>query len=155
MDTATALPSEVAAVVAAIDPDNYAAGTQTSGWVDAGDFVAFLALIQVGEMAAGSTVDAKIEQATDSGGTGAKDVSNSSITQLTQGSSPDDSDSQALINVRPEDLDVSGGFTHIRVSVTVASAASDAAALLLGLNARHGPASDQDAATVAEIVTAG
>lgn len=154
MNTATALPSEVAAVVAAIDPDNYAAGTQTSGWVAVKDFMSFMALIQVGEMAAGSTVDAKIEQATDSGGSNSKDVSNSSITQLTQASN-DDSDQQVAINVRPEHLDVSGGFSHIRMSITVASAASDAGAVLLGLNARHGPASDQDADTVAEIVTAG
>lgn len=150
MNVATSLPSELAGVLANIDPDAYSTGTQTSSWVPAKDFMAYLAVIQAGTLGASATIDAKVEQAQDNSGTGAKDVT--SITQLTQADG--DSDKQALINVRPEDLDVANGFNHIRVSLTVGTASSDAAAMLLGFGPRHGPASDQDADSVDEIVTA-
>lgn len=154
MNTATALPSEVAAVVGAIDPDAYGTGTETTGWVAVADFMSFMAIVMAGELGSSAELDAKIEQATDNSGSDSKDVSDSDISQLTQGGT-DDSDKQVLINVRPEDLDVEGGFTHIRLSITIGTASSDVAGLLLGLNARHGPASDQDASSVEEIVTAG
>ena len=57
-----------------------------------------------------------------------------------------------LINVEPDDLDLDNNFTHIRLSVTVATAACLIAALVLGFYARFGSASDNDAATVDEIV---
>ena len=56
-----------------------------------------------------------------------------------------------LINVEPDDLDLDNNFTHIRLSVTVATAACLIAALVLGFNAWFGSASDNDAATVDEI----
>lgn len=151
MSVASALPSELAAIVGNIDPDNYGTGTQTTGWVAVKDFIAFLGVVQAGDLGTSATVDAKIEQATDNGGSNSKDVSGSSITQLTQADS--DSNKQALINVRPEDLDVSGGFDHIRLSITIGTASSDAAGVLMGFCARHAPASDQDASSVDEIVT--
>jgi hypothetical protein len=152
MSVASALPSEVAAIVGSIDPDNYSTGTQTTGWVAAKDFIAFLGVVQAGTLGSSATVDAKIEQATDDSGTSAKDVSGSDIAQLTQAST-DQSDKQALINVRPENLDVANGFDHIRLSITIGTASSDAAGILMGFCARHAPASDQDADSVDEIVT--
>lgn len=154
MSVASSLPSEVVAIADKIDPDNYGTGTTTGAWVNAKDFIAFMAEYAVGDLGSSATFDAKIEQATDSGGSNAKDVSNSSISQLTQSGS-DQSNQQAIVNVRPEDLDVSGGFTHIRLTFTVGTASSDAGATLYGVCPRHGPASDQQASTVAEIVTAG
>lgn len=148
---ATSLPSELAAVVANIDPDAQTAGAKTSGWVDASEFMAFMAIFQAGTLGSSATLDGKIEQATDSSGTSAKDVTGAAITQLTQAGT--DSDKQAVINLRTENLDVDGGFTHIRLSMTIGVATSDAAAILLGFGPRHGPASDHDAATVDEIVT--
>lgn len=143
--------SEVAAVVEAIDPDATAAGTVTTGWVDASEFDRFLAIVQAGTLGTSATLDAKLEQATDSSGTGAKDISGKAITQLTQGS-PDDSDKQALINLRQSELDLNNDFTHFRLSVTVATATSDAGGVVLGFFPNHAPASDDDASTVAEIV---
>jgi len=153
MSVATTLPSEVAAVVGSIDPDAYGTGTETTAWIPAKDFIAYMALVQAGDLGTSATIDAKIEQATDDSGAGAKDVSGAAITQLTQADG--DSDKQAIINVRPEDLDVSGGFDHIRLSLTVGTASCDAAGVLFGYCARHAPASDQDATSVDEIVTAG
>lgn len=145
--------SEQVAVVDVIDPDNYGTGNQTGSWVSAKDFHKYLAVVYAGDLGTSATIDAKIQQATDSSGTSAKDVSNSSITQLTDGDS--DSNQQALIELRPEDLDVAGGFDHIRIEFTVGTASSDAAMSLYGIDPRHGPASDQDATSVDEIVTAG
>jgi hypothetical protein len=145
------LASEVAAVVGVIDPDAYAASTVTTGWIAAKDFNQFLAIVKAGDLGASATLDAKLEQATSAAGAGAKDITGKAITQLTQAGT--DSNKQALINVKPEELDVNGGFTHFRLSMTIGTATSDTGGLVLGLNARYGAASDHDAATVDEIVT--
>lgn len=144
-------PSDSIALVGNIDPDAYAAGTVTSGWVSAEDFYQFMAVVSVGTLGASATVDAKIEQATDNSGTGAKDLTGSDITQLTQAGSDDDK--QAVIQFKSDALDVNNGFDHVRVSLTVGTATSDAGATLYGCDPRHGPASDNDASTVDEIVT--
>jgi len=143
-------PSAQAAIVGAIDPDVTTASTVTTGWIDASEFKAFMGVVMAGTLGTSATVDAKFEQATDSSGTGAKDVSGTDITQLTQAGT--DSDKQAVINVTQEDLDIANSFTHIRLSVTVGTATSDAGALVLGFYPSYGPASDNDASTVDEIV---
>ncbi len=77
------VPSDQAAIVASIDPEAQGAATVTSDWVDASLFHQFMAILQTGVMAATSTVDLKVRQATDSSGTGVKDITGKSITQLT------------------------------------------------------------------------
>jgi hypothetical protein len=144
------LPSHRAAIVGAIDPDAYAASAVSSGWIKAADFHDYMAAVMVGTMATNSTVDAKLQQATDGSGTGVKDITGKAITQLTEAGT--DSDKQAIINLRQEELDINNGFTHFRLTVTVAVAASDAGAVVLGMEPRYGPASDNDAASVDEIV---
>ena len=62
-----------------------------------------------------------------------------------------DSDKQALINCYQQDLDIADGFTHVRLSLTVGTASSDAAGLVVGVDARYKPGT-QDAA-VAETVS--
>lgn len=142
--------SEQVGVVGNIDPDAYAASTVTTGWIAAKDFQRFLAIVQAGTLGASATLDAKLEQATDAAGTGAKDVTGKTITQLTQAGT--DSDKQALINLRPEELDINNGFTHFRLSMTIGVAASDAGGIVLGVTPRSGFAGAIDAATVDEIV---
>ncbi|MEM6259684.1 MAG: hypothetical protein AAGI37_15500 [Planctomycetota bacterium] len=146
-----ALASEQVAIVGNIDPDAYAASTVTSGWISVADFYNFAAVIQAGTLGSSATVDAKLEQATDSSGTGAKDITSKAITQLTQAGT--DSDKQAVINLKSDELDIANDFTHFRLSVTVATAASDVGGIVLGVNPRHAPASDNDASTVDEIVS--
>lgn len=148
---ANLLPSQQAAVVGAIDPDALAANTYTTGWISMADFYAIQAIVMAGTLGSSATIDAKLEQATDGSGTGAKDVSGKAITQLTQAGT-DDSDKQAVINCRSEELDIDNDFTHVRLSLTVGTATSDAGAVVMGHYPSYGPASDNDAATVAEIV---
>lgn len=142
--------SDIAGVVAAINPTSQSAGTQSTSWISAANYTNFLAVVQAGVLGASATLDAKIEQATDSSGTGAKDVTGKAITQLTKAGSDDSK--QALIAFRQADLDIANDYTHVRLSVTVATAASLTAALLLGFGARYGVASGNDAASVDEIV---
>lgn len=150
------LPSEAAAVAAVIDPDVTAAGTVVTGWVSMAEFGAIMAIVMAGTLGSNATVDAKLEQATDSSGTGAKDVTDTAgdtveIEQLTEAGT--DSDKQAVINCKADDLDVNNGFDHVRLSITVGTATSDAAGLVIGMSPRHAPASDYDASTVDEIVS--
>lgn len=143
-------PSEIAGVVGNIDPDAYAASTVTTGWIAAKDYTSFLAIVQAGDLGASATLDAKLQQASDSGGTGAKDITGKAITQLTQAGT--DSNKQSLINLRPEELDIDNGFTHFRLSMTVGTAASDAGGIVLGFMPARGPATSVDASTVDEVV---
>lgn len=145
-------PSEVMATLDVIDPDAYAADTYTTAWLSAADFAAYKATVFVGTLGSSATIDAKIEEATDSSGSDVQDLSGSDITQITQAGT-DQSDTQAEIEFFQEDLDLADGFTHFRLSVTVGTATSDMGATVVGIDPRYGPASDSDASTVGEIVT--
>ena len=149
MSNPNILPSDEAVLVGVIDPDLNTAATYTTGWISMGTFEAIQAIIMAGTLGTNATLDAKLQQATDSSGTGAKDISGKAITQLTEAGS--DSDKQAIINCRSDELDVANGFDHVRLSMTVAVASSDSAALVLGHYARYQPATD--AATVDEVVS--
>lgn len=140
-----------ASVVGVIDPDAYAASTVTTGWIDMQDWFALLAIILAGDLVSTATLDAKFEQATDSSGTGAKDVSGSAITQLTQAGS--DSNKQVLVNLNTGDLDFNNGFRFVRLSLTLGTAGGDVGAVVVGLDRRYGAATDGDAATVDEVVS--
>lgn len=144
------LPSEKVAIGGVIDPDANAAGALTSDYISMSKFESAMAIIMAGTLGASGTLDAKLVQATDSAGTSSKDITGKSITQLTQAGSDDDK--QAIINVRAEELDVANGFDYVAITLTTATATSDSAAILLGLNPKHGPASDNDLASVDEIV---
>lgn len=155
------LPSEVAAVVATIDPDAYAHGAQSSDYVDMGLFDQLMAILLLGTFPdTGTTIDFKLQQATTSGGAGVKDITDKAITQIAAGS-PAVSDKQAVINLRAEELDLDNGFRYVKAVATGADSDSpadspvntiDYGAVLIGFGARYGPAYDNDLATVAEIV---
>lgn len=143
-------PSDQAAIVGTIDPDVLTAADHDSDWVDMSEFDRIMAIVMWGELGASGTIDAKLQQATDASGTGAKDITGKSIAQVIQGVTP--ADQQAVINLCADELDVTGGFTHARLLVTVGTASSDGGAVLLGFVPRYAPASDNDLSSVAEIV---
>ena len=126
--------SDQVVLAATIDPDAYGTGAQNSDWVDMGNFEAVLATVYAGTLGASATLDAKLQQATDGSGTGAKDITGKAITQLVKAT---DDDAQAIIECRSEELDVANGFTHVRLVVTVGTAASDASATIHGVAARY------------------
>jgi hypothetical protein len=144
------LPSERAAVVATIDPDVYTQAAYVSDYVDMGKWDSLLAVIMAGTLGSSATLNAKLVQATTSGGSGKKDISGKAIAALTQGGT--DSDKQALINLRAEELDVDNDFQFVAIEMTIGTATSDAGAVLFGFDGRYLPASDSDLASVDEIV---
>lgn len=147
-------PSARAAVVGAIYPDAKSANTYTSEWVSMQKFNTAMAIIMAGDFGILATVAAKLEQASDSSGTGAKDITGKSITTLLATASPtvDADDKTAIINVKANDLDLANGFSHVRLSLTVGVATTDVGGLMLGFDPVYGPASDDDIASVVEIV---
>ena len=142
------LPSSRAPLVGVIDPDVTTAGDVSTGWVSMADFFYVMAVIFAGTLGTNATFDAKIEEATDSSGTDAQDLTGKAITQLTQAGT-DQSDKQAIINVNADEL--SDGFTHVRLTLTIGTASSDACGALFGFDARQQPA--DDLASVAEVVS--
>lgn len=151
-----ALPTEVAALLATIDPDAYSGSpsvTVVSDYVDAGMFESLLITLLAGDIGASATIDAVVKQATSSAGAGAKNLTSSkAITQLTQAGG--DSNKQAQINVRAEELDMANNFRYVAVSVTITGGnGADFGAMIQGFNPREMPASDNDLSSVDEIVS--
>jgi len=141
-------PSDRCAVLGVIDPDVYTAAAYSTGWVDMSLFESLMLIVFAGTLGTNATVNAKLEQATSAAGAGVKDITGKAITALTEAGT--DSDKQAVINLRSEELDVNGGFRYVRGTVTIGTATSDMGAVLLGLDPRYAPPTD--AATVDEIV---
>ena len=139
--------SDQIALLAVLNPVSQDAATVTTGWVAMSKVDAILAVLQTGVLGASATIDAKLQQATSSGGAGAKDITGKAITQLVKASNDND---QVMINCRSDELDVNGGFTHVRLSVTVGTAACLIAAQVFGVNGRYQPVAQ--AATVVETV---
>lgn len=137
------------AVVAAIDPDAYTAAAYTSDWVDMSKFHDVMAIVSAGTMEATSTIDIVLRQATDSSGTGAKNITGKSSTQLTDS----DDDKQVVLNCRADELDKDNSFDYLAVQVTVGTAASDMGAIIIGFDARYESATANDLASVDEIVS--
>ena len=143
------LGSEQLAILAAIAPSNQAPGTVTTGWISVALFHALLATIQTGTMGTNATLNAKLQQATDASGAGAKNVTDKAITPIAQ--AEEGSGHEALIDVRAEDLDIPNGYGYVRLSLTTAVAASFVAAQILGISPRKLPAHEFNQPTVSEI----
>lgn len=141
--------SEQVAILAGLNPVSQAAGTANSGWVPMAQFQKLLALVQVGVFGASATVDAKLQQATTSTGTGAKDVTGKAVTQMLAAGG---NNVQAEINLDAQELDVNGGFAFVQLSITVGVAATVIGGALIGFGARLAPASDFNNASVTQIV---
>ena len=141
--------SEQAAVLATIDPISQGVGTVTTGWISVLHFERFLAMVDVGVFGASATVDAKLQQATTSGGANAKDITGKAIAQLLAAGG---NNRQALINLRVQELDINNGFNYFRLSITVGTAATLIMGNVLGGVVTEGSASTYNQAGVAQIV---
>ena len=142
--------SEELSILATIDPVSQGAGTVTTGWVNVANFHALLAVIQTGILGVSATLDGKIQQAQDNVGTGVKDVATKAIVQIVKATGDN---KQALINLKPEDVDNINGFGFIRLSLTVGVAASLVSGQLLGVNPRYATADAFNQAGVVQIIS--
>lgn len=141
-------PSQRVGLVGVVSPQSTST-TVTSGWIDATVFHNYMALIVSGTLGASATVDAKLQQASDNSGTGAKDVTGKSITQLVKASNDDN---EVTIDLKQEDLDFANGFKFFRLSITVGTAASLVSGAVFGLDPRFGTGKGNQAASVVENV---
>lgn len=130
MSNVSSNATDLVSVQGLVEPVAGAAAYSTSYFAVA-DAYAWLAVISAGT--AGTSVDAKIQQATDSSGTSVKDLSGSDITQI------DGNGESALIQFKPEDLDHANGFTHARLTITTVGATAVAGGSLLAIGHRYAP----------------
>jgi hypothetical protein len=134
---------EQAGVVATIDPANHNNSTQNSDYIDMAKFHEVMAVLLLGSV--DNTVDFKLREADDTGGTNEQDVSGKAITQLT-GSSDN---KQAVLALRADEC----SKRYVRARATVGNGTTNiVAAVVLGVP-RFGPATDDDLADVAQVVT--
>lgn len=138
-------PSDQVNVAGVINFASTGAGTVSSGYMSMADYRQLLATIALGTLGASATINAKLRQAKDSGGTDVKDITGKAITQLDTAGNK-----LALINLRAEELDINNGFTHVKLDITVGVAASVVGAVIQGFEARYAPASH--IAGVAEVI---
>ena len=148
MSNPNLLASQEQIVADVIDPDAYAAGTVNGAWISMETNSRVQAILMVGAMVATALADFKLQQATDSSGTGVKDITGKLITQLTAAGSDDDK--QAIINCRADELDIDNDFDHIRMVFVLTTAGADSGAIMLAGPSRYEVAADQ--AGVAEII---
>jgi hypothetical protein len=94
-------------------------------------------VINVGAIAGGGTLDAILQQATDTAGGGVKPIAGKAITQLTQAGG--DGDDLVCIELRTEELDVQNGFDCVRFLITTGAAAAEYSAVLYGGVTRYAP----------------
>lgn len=149
--------NDFCALLVAADPVSQAASTVTTAYVPVQNFHTFVAMVDVGAFGASATVDANIQQATSSGGAGAKALTGKAITQLLAAGG---NNRQAFINFRPQDLDTNNGYAFVALQIIVGTAATVVSGHLFGITARFdapvdstaNPAINLGAATVAQIV---
>lgn len=141
--------AERQAILATLDPASVAASTVVTSWVPIKNFHGIAAELQTGVLGTSATLDAKLRQAQDSSGTGAKDITGKAITQIVKASGDN---KQVIIECRSDDMDMVNGFTHVALSVTIGTAASIFGAQLKGVNPRYQPASAFNQAGVVQLV---
>ena len=144
----TKLMSEHLPIVAAIDPDAYSTGAQSTDAVDMGKFRKAMFIVQAGVIASSGTLDFKLQEGVTT--TAWVDITGKSITQMDTG----DNDSQAIINLDVAEL--SSGYRYVKGVMTFTTAGGDAGAIALADLARYADAATStsygDLASVAEIV---
>jgi hypothetical protein len=136
-------------IVSVIKPTLTNNASVNSGWLSMMDAARLFAIINVG--ATDITLDAKIQQATDSSGSNAKDITGAAITQYTA----TDDDKFASIDLEAAALDLANNFNYVRLSITVGNGSTGAyVSAVLIRTARHQPPT-QAAAYKEKIVVAG
>jgi hypothetical protein len=126
--------SETFAILGAINPADLATTAASTGWLNIENHNRIVAIIIGGALT--GTLDAKLEQATSSGGAGAKDVTGKAITQLAATAD----NKQAVINLRADQLDIANEFYFVRLTVTPTGGTTNlAGAVVLGGSSRYSP----------------
>ncbi len=129
--------SEGFAPLASEFADSLALGTVDSAWVSMAEYHRAVLVINVGDMAGGSTLDISLREATDAAGTGAGAIAGKAITQLTQAGG--DGDDLLCIELRSEEMDAANNYDFISVRRVIAAANVELGWTLFGMISRHKP----------------
>lgn len=91
----------------------------TTDWVSLAEYEGVFAYVQLGTWNATDDLDeCRLEQATDSSGTGAKDLTTDASGGNYDTAAPIDAAGNfVVLEAKSEDLDVANGFTHVRLYV--------------------------------------
>lgn len=147
MSGINSLGSERVAIAAVISPASVAVGNADSNWVDLTLYTRLMAVLALGVLGAGATVDAKWQLADDATGTNTVDSGQNALVQIVKASGDN---KQAVMDF---DVNKSKPFTKrfARLRVSVGGSASLASAVVLGFDPRHKPATDNDLSSVVQI----
>ena len=138
---------ELGAIIATIDPVDPATSDVASDYGDMRNFGRVTALCLMGAM--DGTMDFVLQQAQDSSGTGVKTLK--AATQL----SGTDDNKQVVISADQGAMDISGGFTHVRLNADVTGGTANlVCAVVIGWESRYAPTTGLDLASVSEVVEA-
>ena len=107
-------------------------GWISSAWVSMEAYHRGWLYLTVGDITADTTVDLYLQQATTVGGLGGKAISGKAITQLTAG----DDDVECCIELRTEEMDVTGGFDFVNVVVHINGSTAEIAWAFFGCQPR-------------------
>lgn len=147
------LMSERLAVVATIDPDAYASGTQLSDAIDMAYHREVMFIIQAGVIPSSGTYNFVVTESATSGGTYTQ-ITGKSITALTNAGT--DSDKQVIVNVKASEMGTGMRYLKGSLRMTGNAAANDAAVLALAGKSRFSDAVTStvygDLASVDEVV---
>lgn len=146
----TSLPSENVALASVIAPGALTAGAKNSGWIDLALYQQLCAILSFGVFGASGTADGKWQVADDSSGTNPVDVTggNGALTQVLKAGG----DNKQVIHNLDANKITNTGKRFARYVMTIGTATSDAAGIILGFQARHLPATDNDSANVVQVV---
>jgi len=97
-----------------------APGVYDSAWVVMANYHRGILILKVLAMGAGATLDQSVRQATTTAGAGAAAIAGKAFTQLTQAGG--DVGALNCMELRTEELNVTGGFDCVSVRTTVAVA---------------------------------
>lgn len=143
--------SEQIAILAALHSASQAASTVTTTWVPVANFHRMAALVDIGAAGSG-TVAVAVLQATDNAGTGSKAVTGSMTGTAVATAAPVAGGAAVVeLSFKLDDIDANNGYGFVALQVTVAVAAVQLSALLLGHAPRIAPASQYNMAGVTVI----
>jgi hypothetical protein len=105
------------AAVTLIETADIGGTNASSSWVSMAGYERIFAYVEIGTWNATDDLDeCRLEQATDSSGTGAKDLTTDASGGNYDTDNPVDADGNfVILQAKVSDMDVAGGFTHVRL----------------------------------------
>lgn len=140
--------TERLALVSTLDPVSQSATTVTSDVINMKLVKKVLFILSTGVLGSSATVDLAIKGDTTSGGSFTTTITGKSITQLVKASNDNN---QVMVEVSAAEV-AAQGFSFIRASVTVGTAASLISLVALADGLTYTMPSENDLASVVEIV---